>query len=210
MKSCNGKSNISIVKDYLNGDRPFVTVGYTSDDDKYIIRQVGDKWTDKHGKEWEQKEHGPVRVTKVLDMLNEQEKCSVCGREIRWGDKLDKKMYRKTMKCFDCLVMEETKMRANGTYKTYERVKVARNAVAYYTTLKAKLREGYDYAKKEKEIKFLHSNGREEVWTNESRMELLRSLLRDYKQCCKELLTANSELVLATKEHDAAVKSRNA
>jgi hypothetical protein len=72
------KKNIEIVQDYLKGERPIIQVGYTGDMDKYIIRKVGERWTDAGGKEWEQKDYGPVAVTRVSDIIREEmaQKCN--------------------------------------------------------------------------------------------------------------------------------------
>ena len=59
MKHCANKSNLAIVRDYLNGERPFIQVGYRAED-KYIIRKEGEEWTDINGKQWKETKTGEL------------------------------------------------------------------------------------------------------------------------------------------------------
>ena len=51
MKKASGKSNLGIVKDYLEGNRPFVQVGYDSNLENNK-RKEGDQWEDSQGRKW--------------------------------------------------------------------------------------------------------------------------------------------------------------
>lgn len=190
------KKNIDIVQDYLNGERPFVKIGYTGDVDKYIIRKVGERWTDANGKEWEQKDYGPSAVTRVGDIIREEmaEKCTCCNREVKWGSKLDRKMYYKTKKCFDCLVEEETTLRLRGQYKLYENRKIIENELSYLEDVKKKLKESKEYLKNNKTISFVNSNGFLEEWSNEARGELMENIKKDFVTCLKKIKDAKKEL----------------
>lgn len=206
------KKNIDIVRDYLAGERPVIQVGYTGDINKYIIRKVGEKWTDSSGKEWEQKEHGPVAVTKVSDIIREEmnQRCECCKREIRWGSRQDRKIFYRTKKCLDCLVEEETQLRIKGKFKLYETKKIIENELSYLNDIRQKLKESKDYLESEdsKTIKWANSNGMVEEWSNEVRGELLENVKKDFVTCLKKIKSAEKELkkvndeiskVLATK-----------
>lgn len=211
MKHCANKSNLAIVRDYLNGERPFIQVGYRAED-KYIIRKEGEEWTDINGKQWKETKTGPVSInTPVLDMVRETYKCTKCGKDT-WigGDRLDTKMVRKTGKCFDCLIEEETQLKISGLFHYYEKVKLTRNKLAYLVVFKNKLKEAYDYAKKEKKITYIHSSGEEEVWTNEGHAELLQNIRKDYKQCCKDIFYTEKEYANAVTDLEKAKHEKEA
>ena len=152
------KSNIEIVKDYLNGERPLTVVGYAAPAEQK--HSVGERWTDSRGREWEQKENGPVRVTKVIDIVRAEfdDRCSDCGCEIRWGSRHDRKFFNKTGKCFDCLIKEETDLRIKGQYVLYERKKILNNQRTYLLDIRTKLREAFDFTKEHKELTYVNSN----------------------------------------------------
>lgn len=211
MKRASGKSNIDIVKGYLDGDRPFVQVGYTGDMDKYIIRKEGETWTDVKGKQWIQTKNGPQTVTRVMDIIREEvgvEKCTTCGREIRWGSRQDHKMYHKTKKCFDCLVEEETQLRLKGKFKLYETKKLLENELSYLRDVKQKLRESKDYLADEgsKKLTYVNSNGLVEEWSNEARAELQKYVDKDWVTCLKKIKAAEQELKKVEAEIEKVVK----
>ena len=196
MKKASGKSNIDIVKNYLSGERPFIQVGYTGDVNKYIIRKEGETWSDSGGKNWIQTKSGPQTVTPLMDMIREEtnDKCACCSREIRWGNKYDRKMFNKTTKCFDCLVEEETQLRIKGQYKLYETRKLLENELSYLKDIKQKLKESIEYLKSEKKITFVNSNGLVEEWTNDARVGLEKNVQKDWVLCLKKIESAETEL----------------
>lgn len=207
MKKASGKSNIDIVRGYLDGERPFTQVGYVGDVDKYIIRKVGETWTDATGKQWIQKEYGPQTVTPLIDMIRAEsnEKCTVCGKEIRWGTRYDRKIYNKTRKCLDCLSREETELKLRGQYKLYEVKKMVGNELAYLNDVRQKLKESKEYLKNNKVIKYVNSNGLVEEWKNEARKELLANLQKDWVTCLKKIKAAEKEYALVNAEIEKAI-----
>jgi hypothetical protein len=188
--------NTDIIRSYLAGERPYIKVGYTGDKDKYIIRKVGERWTDNNGKEWEQKDYGPVAVTRVSDIIREEmnQKCECCKREIRWGSRHDQKMYYKTKKCFDCLIDEETQLRVKGQFKLYETKKLLENELSYLNDVRAKLKESKEYLETHKELQFPNGNGTMEVWSNDARAELLEGVKKDFVTCLKKIKAGEKEL----------------
>lgn len=206
------KKNIDIVRDYLNGERPYIKVGYTGDVNKFIIRKVGERWTDAAGKEWEQKDYGPVAVTRVSDIIREEmaQKCTCCNREIRWGSKQDQKMYYRTKKCFDCLVEEETTLRIKGKFKLYETKKLLENELSYLNDIRQKLRESKDYLASEqsKKLTYVNSNGSVEEWDNSVRAELVEHVEKDWKTCLKKIKSAEKELKKIENEIDEALATK--
>jgi hypothetical protein len=190
------KKNIDIVRDYLNDERPFTKVGYTGDADKYVVRSDGDTWEDSSGKQWIQKNGTAQSVTRVLDIVRAEinDKCFKCDREIRWGTKHDSKMHAKTGMCFDCLVEEETLMRAQGKFKEYERKKMFSNELAHLKSVKKHIQDSKEYLKDHREFTFVNSNGMVEKWDNHAFEDLKKSLKKDFVRCLKEIRRVEAEL----------------
>lgn len=203
MKRAQGKSNIDIVKGYLDGERPFLQVGYTGDD-KYIIRQENETWTDSSGKQWIQTKSGPQAVTRVMDIVREEmnDKCECCKKEIRWGTRQDRKMFYRTKKCLDCIAKEETALRIKGQYKLYETKKLIENELSYLLDIKQKLRESKDYLESDdsKTLTWANQTGMVEEWSNEARGELKKNIQKDWVTCLKKIKSAEKELKKVNEE----------
>ena len=198
MKHGQNMSNIEMVGKMLKGERPFVQVGYTGDKDKYIIRKVGETWTDHLGKKWIQRENGPQTVTRVMDIVRAEtnEKCTSCNCEIRWGTRQDRKMFFKTHKCLDCLVKEETQLRIKGQFKLYETKKLIENEISYLNDIRQKLKESKDYLATEdsRTLTYANSTGMVEEWSNEARDDLIKKIDKDFVTCLKKIKSAEKEL----------------
>jgi len=195
------KKNLDIVRDYLNGERPIIQVGYTGEE-KYIIRKEGEKWTDRAGAEWVQTSSGPQRVTRILDIVREamNVKCSKCKCEIRWRGRQDEKLHAKTGMCMDCLIEYETQLRVQGKYKAYERSKLLRNELSHLKEVKNYLEDSKRYLDEHKTFTFVNSNGLVEEWSNEASEDVRKNLKKDYTKCLKEIKRVESELKKAEDE----------
>ena len=51
MKRATGKSNLNIVRDYVDGNRPFIQVGYDPNLNN-STRKEGEEWEDGQGNKW--------------------------------------------------------------------------------------------------------------------------------------------------------------
>ncbi len=143
MKKSNGKSNIDILRDYVDGVRPFIQVGYTGEKQKH--RKVGETWKDKDGIEWKKESNRTVRLTKtqgdiIRDAIKDGQKCK-CGQDIRWGSKLDKYFFSRTGLCETCLINYETNLRILGIYDKYERYKLISYELGRMEEGKAKIED---------------------------------------------------------------------
>ena len=121
--------NIETIKQVVEGENPFYQSGYTGKE-KQKKRKIGDEWTDKKGVIWRKTSDGKIRVNKQMDAIREliQPKCSKCGARIDFScDKLDKIVFPKTGKCYDCLESEEFMIRINGQWENYEKMKLIKN-----------------------------------------------------------------------------------
>ena len=171
------------MRDYLDGTRPFITVGYTGK--KYIKRKVGDQWEDSKGITWEQKESGPTRVNRVSEIVRKargNEKCN-CGQEIRFGSRIDNILYRKTRLCSNCLIDYETKLRIVGIYDDYERYKLISNEMGFLKDAKDEIRETIKFFSEESGdvTAICNSDGFIERWKNTNKDKILEDAKRDLK-----------------------------
>lgn len=107
-------------------------------------RKVGEIWTDKEGKKWEQKEGYKISVSQLDDVRAYLEKLNTCSAEdcntIQYGQ-ADKKLIRKTGYCSNCLAKMETKLKIDGTFPFYADYKITRNQLAYVRDLKMRFED---------------------------------------------------------------------
>ena len=208
MKRGVNKSNIDILRDYVAGVRPFTQVGYTGK--KYVKRDIGSKWTDAKGIDWEQKESGPVRVNRVADIVRGviQEKCK-CGQNIRFGSKLDSIFFRKTGLCENCLIDYETKLRILGIYDDYEQYKLMSNEIGHLKEVKDKIQEIVKFFSEDRgDIQMLcNSEGYIERWKNTNQEQVLIDSKKDLELVMQRIaILTRKRNVFKKKYKKAAVK----
>ena len=194
MKRCQNKSNISMVRDYLSGERPFVQVGYVPSE---IKRNVRDTWTDSKGITWIQKNGYKARLNKQADIIHKAlgQNCNVCKRNVKWGTNFDRLFFIKTGMCQDCLIDYEHKIRLIGAYPLYEKCKVFSNQIGYLKDIKAKLLETIDYfSNSDGSIEILcNSEGFREKFHGTNKEQILADAKRDLKDCNKWLRVLTKE-----------------
>jgi predicted transposase YbfD/YdcC len=183
------KSNIEIVRDYLNGERPVSIFGYTGE--KYVKRAVGERWTDKTGQEWEQKASGPQKVNRVANIIREAigvQKCK-CGQEIKWGSRADRLFYRKTGLCEGCLIEYETRLRVLGIYGDYEQYKLASNELGATKDMETKILETIKYFESgDTDVKMLcNSEGFTERWKTTNADQILQDAKKDLEEARRRI-----------------------
>jgi hypothetical protein len=128
-------------------------------------KEVGELWTDKEGKEWEQKDGYKISVSQMDDVRQYLEKLNTCQTEdcntIQYSN-ADKKLIRKTGMCVTCLAKEEAKLRADGTYPFYEDYKITNNQLSYVIDLKAQFEEGLRGVSQS--LEFINEDGTIQKW----------------------------------------------
>lgn len=200
MKKASGKSNIEIVKDYLAGNRPFIQVGYEPPPEEK--HKDGDVWTDKEGIEWIQV--GASRISKKLHDVKESTRqiCSVCNRDVAWSNNQnDVKFFNKTGKCYDCVIEEEHQMRLNGTFETYEKIKVIKNQRSYLVDLKEKIEESINWLhNKSNKIEYFNEDGSRDTWTDLSRETFITEAEADLVEVNKSLILCNVSIEMLENE----------
>ncbi len=210
MKKASGKSNIEIVKNYLAGERPFVQVGYEPPPEQK--HKDGDVWTDKDGVEWIQV--GASRISKKLYDTRESTRqiCPVCKKDIYWSsNQNDTKFFNKTGKCYDCVVEEEHKMRVDGTFETYEKIKVISNQRSYLKDLQSKIEESIKWLQnKSNKIEYLNEDGSTDSWTDLSRDEFISNAEKDLVEVKKSLILCDVSInMLETELNELKTKQSN-
>jgi hypothetical protein len=184
------KSNIEILRNYVDGVRPVSVFGYTGK--KYIKHEVGSTWVDPKGIEWEQKECGPVRVNRVANVIREAvgiEKCDKCQAEMRWGSRTDNILYRKTGLCTNCLIDYETKLRIVGIYDDYEICKMVSNEMGFLKDAKDKIQDTIKFFSSDSgDITMVcNSDGFMERWKNTNKDKILEDAKKDLKLVYKKI-----------------------
>jgi hypothetical protein len=142
-------------------------------------REVGERWTDKDGKEWEQKNGFKVAVTQMDDVRQFLQKLNTCQSENCETDKYssaDKKLIRKTGLCTVCLSKQERLLKEDGTYPFYEDYKITRNKLAFVRELKDRYEEALIGIKKQLEM--VGEDGRIETWTWDVDIEKVKEDLK--------------------------------
>ena len=195
MKKASGKSNLAIVRDYLNGERPFIQVGYTADSD-FASRKEGEIWEDANGKKWIKKNGTKRAINNVSSSTIESTKrhCKDCNMDIWWGNRYDEILYNKTGRCQECLAKFETKLRVEGKYDEYEQNKLLRNQLSQAKEFRTKVQESYDFVSSHQKISFPNGDGTLDEWTIERRENILKDLKADLKKIDKQILKIEKKL----------------
>jgi len=139
MKRASGKSNLSIVKDYLEGNRPFIQVSM-SGVEELAKRKEGEEWEDSAGKKWKKINGRKVYQPKQSTIVNKEE-CNICKCDVRFGSRYDKQIWPKSGKCYDCFIEFETLLKYKGLYDSYIKKRDFKNLRGTLLDFKAKLEE---------------------------------------------------------------------
>jgi hypothetical protein len=142
-------------------------------------REVGEKWTDKEGKEWEQQEGFVSAVTQMDDIRKYLDKLNTCSNSDCPTTKpsmADKRLIRKTGLCIVCLAKQETELKMDGTYPFYEDYKITLNKLGFVRDTKAQYEEALLGIKQQ--IEQVTEDGRVEKWTWDIDIEKVKADLR--------------------------------
>ena len=198
MKKASGKSNLSIVRDYLEGTRPFIQVGY---DENVALqsRKEGEEWEDSNGVKWIKKNGYKHRVSKHAQYILEQ-RCTVCNADMKWGNHLDRKIYPKTQRCYECNIEFEGVLRSRGIYNDYEKFKMINNELSMMKDFKSKVVDSItyleNYTPQTKDLQFFNEDGSNEIWVDDTdrREIVLKDLREDLEKVNNGITLAESEL----------------
>ena len=175
------------------------TFGYEKEADKK--REVGEKWVDKDGVEWEQKDGFRTNLTKmdkVREFLQKISKCSSSECKTIKYSTADKKTIVKTTLCIDCLAKQETKLRLDGTWDFYEDYKITLNKLGYVRDLKAQYEEALEGVKQQ--VEMVNENGTISNWQWDIDIEKVKEDIKKDIDGAYEAIEALLERKLALEE----------
>jgi len=128
-------------------------------------REVGEKWVDSEGKEWEQKEGFKINTTKMDEVREFLQKITTCSstdcKTIKYST-ADKKLIVKTGLCATCLAKQESVLRADGTWPFYEDYKMTLNKLDYVRDVKAQLEEALEGVRQQ--VEMINEDGTISKW----------------------------------------------
>ncbi len=190
MKRALGKSNLSIVQDYVDGNRPFIQVGYDPNLENNK-RKEGEIWEDSQGNKWMWKNNSKRKVPKIAKIKIEQ-KCSICNADTKWGNYLDLKVYPKTGRCYDCNIAFDSKLKILGVFEDYEKHKIYKNMLSEMSDFKQQMEESITYLSVDNslpKLQYFNEDGSQEFWTDDTDMKT--KVLTDLK---KDLINVNERI----------------
>jgi hypothetical protein len=186
--------NIKAINQMLSGTHRTqnkTTVGYEV---KQEDHNVGDKWVDDKGVEWEQKEGYKISSSKALEAVREALKsfllpkvCPKCNKEIK-NNKYNKKMWSVHKMCFDCVIDMEHEHRINGTFDEYAKNLMKPNIESWLKDAKSEMDGIKDLLLK---AEYVNADGTIEKWESPwaGKEEELNELLEnDFQKMKAQLL----------------------
>lgn len=142
-------------------------------------REVGEKWTDTNGVEWEQKDGFKTNLTKMDEVRAYLQKISRCSSEdcktIKYST-ADKKAIVKTTLCLECLAKQESVLRKDGTWPFYEDYKITLNKLGYIRDLKVQYEEALQGIKQQ--VEMVNENGTISNWQWDIDIEKVKEDIR--------------------------------
>lgn len=159
--------------------------GYEGEVEDLVIRQPGEVWTDKDGKEWKQVgANSKVRTETLMDKVRKSlREAPNCPKEMCSVDPskyLDKRMLAKRGMCFECVQEFEQKLKEDGTYEAYEKKTMLENELSFLLDTKTKLVESKEYITHDP--KFLNEDGSLEQWNIPNKDQVMGDLEKDLEE----------------------------
>lgn len=204
-----GKSNLDIVKSYLNGEKAFVQVGYDPNLSN-STRKEGEEWEDSQGRKWIWKNGVKRRVPKKAKIINEQ-RCKGCNMDVRWGNYLDDRVWPKTGMCYDCYTKFQTDLKLMGMFEVYNELQDLRNERGVLEDYKKKFEESKQFCEenKDKPVTFLEEDGSFEKWDgNIDYNKILEDLNKDLDVVYKRLDELNVKIKEYEEKYESAKSKR--
>lgn len=168
-------------------------------------REIGEKWTDSDGKEWEQKEFGKVRINEhsetfaeVREYLNKLNTCTSNDCKTIKISSADKKLISKTGYCAKCLAKKELQIKQDGLWEAYTDYRSFQNMIGYGKEVIAQFEQAYKDVKQEYEI--VGEDGKIEKWKMERDAEELKGEIK------KDIDNFKEELKIAYEKRNEAWK----
>ena len=192
-------NNIKAVKEMIAGNHRTQTKNTVAFDaeKEFIKREVGDKWNDDDGNVWEQKKGYKVKLGKLSELRSEINTFPKCSKEVctcMTPNRNDLKMKSIHGMCFDCVIDMEHKLKIEGKYGEYERLKKLENAKAWLK--QAELEK--ETIKSALKTKFINEDGSFEEWSGTSWEETEKKIEKEFQDFrenfIQKLETGNEEI----------------
>ena len=156
--------------------------GYEGEVEELVIRQPGEVWTDKDGKEWKQvgtnsKVRTETLMDKVRKSLREAPNCPKKMCTVDPTKYLDKRMLAMKGMCFECVQEFEQKLKDEGKYEAYEKKTMLENELSFLLDTKTKLVESKEHITNDP--KFLNEDGSHEQWNLPNKEKIIIDLEED-------------------------------
>jgi hypothetical protein len=190
--------NIKAIRQMIEGTHRTQTrtkIGFTdteSTSEKNKKREVGEIWEefDEYGNVvciWEQKKGYRVKtglhkeaVEQIREYLNSYPNCLEDCKTTNFT-KLDRRFRAKFGRCADCQFRIETKMKAEGTYREYEKNQMLANAEAFFKTADVEIEVVAEQLRGE--LHFANVGGDMEKWSGDPGMaEKIKREYEEYKK----------------------------
>ena len=169
-----------------------ISVGYNEDNiDENINRNIGDKWFDEDGNEWEQKNGYKIKLGKewqqeLHEYLTSFPNCPKESCTCTFPKKIDEKMKKVNGMCFDCVVQMEHKIRIEGKWDQYEKRKVKENAMAWLNEAES---DKNAIANELSRLEFTNDFGDNEKWkTPFNKEEMLQKIEKEFDEFRKNFI----------------------
>ena len=210
MKKASGKSNLGIVKDFLEGNRPFVQVGYDANLENNK-RKEGEEWEDSQGRKWVWKNGSKRRISKRATIINEQ-RCKCCKMDVRWGNYLDDRVWPKTGYCYDCFINFQTELKMMGMFEVYNELQDLKNERSILEDYKRKFEESQTFCQQNqgKPVEFLEEDGSFERWEGvQDYTKILEDVTNDLVKINVGLAEINVKIKEYEEKYESAKSQRN-
>jgi RecG-like helicase len=175
------------IESVVEGENPFKQFGYSPPEP---VRKVGERWTDARGKMWEQKEGGKVSVNEQAESIREltRQRCSHCNMDMRWGNRLDSRFFRKSGMCYDCTIKHDTELMVTGKWKDYERKKTMSYQLSFLKDIRSYVQETIDYLNtSDGTLEFADGMGGVEKWSGMPIDDLMNGAKDDYEKLTRDI-----------------------
>lgn len=167
-------------------------VGYTAPSDTEK-REVGEKWTDSSGQQWEMTEWGKSKVSSLTDVMSETRKYLASLTKCKSTDcpkskygVTDKKLIQKVGYCTTCLAKYEWEIKKDGLWETYTEFRIYTNMIKEGTATLENMRNALTEIKNIHE--YVNADGSIQKWVLEQDTDKLKEeLLEDIQKGEKEL-----------------------
>lgn len=205
-----GKSNLDILRNYVEGTRPFIQVGY-DENTALKNRKEGEEWEDSRGNRWKKENGIKKKISKKATIINEK-RCRICNCDTRWGNYLDDRVWPKTQLCYDCFNEEETRMKLDGTWEIFNKLRDLKNGKSALLDHKSKFEQTKKWCEenKGKPLEFVNEDGSIEKWEGDTSAEqILKDVTSDLGILENRLTEINDLIDGLEKEYESKSKRNN-